>query len=258
MKFSILLCLAFSHLLLIVPARAAVVSATQHGVGVGDFDAMISTTDLIAGQLGTELAPLYGWHPANTDPADQMAALTDGAGILGSGLTGLLDDFPAAGTPAKTVRYSFPSSDISSFQILTGNNGADGRIFSTTVIRYSVNNGGSFNYLGYFQSDPSGTLNLNTYRSTMVRIYDDSSPLLLSGVTDVIFELYAVDNSLGQMRDPFDGVNPYTGADDGLTAPITSPLVLELDVVAVPEPSTLCLLGLGVLLLRKLPSRRAG
>lgn len=227
---------------------AAVVSSTAHGAGSGDFNATIAVNDLIAGQLGTELAPFKGWHPANSAPADQLPAFTDGAGLLGSGLTGLLNDFPGAGVPAKTVQYSFPASDISSFHILTGNNGADGRIFSTTVIRYSDNGGSSFNLLGYFQSDPSGTSNLGTFRSTLVTIFDDVNPILLSDVTDVIFELYAVDNTGGQMRDPFDGVNPYTSLDDGLSAAFVSPLVWELDVVAVPEPSSWALFAGGLAL----------
>jgi hypothetical protein len=55
-----------------------------------------------------------------------------------------------------------------------------------------------------------------------------------------------VDNTAGQMRDPFDGVNPFTSIDDGLSAPIVSPLVWELDVVAIPEPSTTGLFALGL------------
>ena len=247
LRYLLLACLVPAAL---TTARAAVVSSTLHGAGSHDLDGMIASDDLIAGQIGTELAPFNGWHSANSAPADQLPAFTDGAGVLGSGLTGLLNDFPGAGVPAKTVRYSIAASDISSLSILTGNNGGDGRIFSTTVVRYSINSGGDFNLLGYFQSDPSGTINNSgsspRYNSTLVTIYDESSPVLLSGVTDLIFELYAVDNTAGQMRDPFDGLNPFTGVDDGLTAPIESPLVWELDVVAIPEPATLGMFALGL------------
>ena len=68
---------------------------------------MISATDLIEGKntLDTDVyvnpsdsfgqTSLPGWHPANTNPADQLSAFTDGAGMLSSGLTGLLNDnFP--------------------------------------------------------------------------------------------------------------------------------------------------------------------
>jgi len=50
---------------------------------------------------------------------------------------------------------------------------------------------------------------------------------------------------------PYDGVNPFTGLDDGLNAAFVSPLVWELDVLAIPEPSTLALLVLGLLALRR-------
>ena len=33
------------------------------------------------------------------------------------------------------------------------------------------------------------------------------------------------------MRDPFDGINPFTDTDDGLTAAFVSPLVWEIDVL---------------------------
>jgi hypothetical protein len=245
--------------LLILPltaVRAGVVSTTVHGDGSHDLDPLISVGDIIAGQLGTEQAPLLGWHPANTSPVDQLAALTDGSGLLGSGLTGLLNDFPGAGIPAKTVRYSFAATDISSLKILSGNNGKDGRIFSTTVVQYSDNGGNSFSTLGYFQSDPSGTINPGTYASTMLTIYDDASPVLRAGVTDIIFQLYAVDNTGGEMRDPFDGVNPFTGIDDTFSAAFVSPLIWELDVVQVPEPSTAALVGLGLLAVWRRTSRR--
>lgn len=233
--------------ILAVAAQAAVTSTTSHGAGATDLNAMIAVGDLISGQMGLELPPLNGWHPANTNPADQGAALTDDVGPLG-GLTGLLNDFPTLGTPAKTLQYNLGGAkDIAGIQVLTGNFGKDGRVFSTTVVRYSTD-GSTFNLLGYFGSDAPGTINAGTWGSTMVQIYDDASSTLLAGVTDVIFELYAVDNTGGQYRDPFDGVNPFNGLDDGLTAAFVSPLVYELDVVEVPEPASLGLLVLGGLL----------
>jgi len=240
-------------------AQAAVTSSTIHGLTVHELDPMIAVGDLISGQIATELPGDLGWHGANADPLDKLPAFTDDIGERGTGLTGLLNDFPGAGNPAKRVQYTLPAAtDISRLQILSGNAGGDGRIFSTTVVSYSVDNGGSFNPLGssgYFQSDPSGTINNSgsspRYYSTMVSIYDDASPLLQAGVTDLIFEFYAVDNTGGQMRDPFDGLNPFTGSDDLLTAPIASPLIWEIDVLSIPEPSALALLALGLLALRR-------
>jgi hypothetical protein len=91
--------------------------------------------------------------------------------------------------------------------------------------------------LGYFQSDPSGTINNESTEgvipnaATLVSIFDDAAPLMLTGVTNLQIDLYAVDNTQGQMRDPFEGVNPFTGIDDGLTGPNTSPIVWEIDVL---------------------------
>jgi hypothetical protein len=255
MKFRSLFTSGLVTLMLVAAAQGAVVSTTLHGDSSHALDSYIATGDLIAGQMGVELAPLYGWHPANSNPADQLPAMTDDAGLLASGLTGLLNDFPTPGTPAKTLQYSFPATDIAGIQVLTGNNGGDGRIFSTTVVRYSTDGGSNYSVLGYFQSDPSGTLNNGgsnpRYYSTLVQIADDSSAVLAAGVTDVIFELYAVDNTGGQMRDPFDGVNPFTGIDDTLSAAFVSPLVFELDVIAVPEPAALALLAIGALAIRR-------
>jgi hypothetical protein len=229
-------------------ASAAPIFTTDHGL-VYDFDAQIAQDDLIAGMIAIELPGDTGWHPANTDPLDQLPALTDGDGLRAPGaLTGLLNDFPGAGNPTKLIQYDLANpSDVSEIRILTGNEGGDGRIFSTTVIKYSTDNGANFDMLGYFQSDPSGTLNNAgsdpRYYSTLVTITDDSGGPLAAGVTNIEFDLYAVDNTGGQMRDPFDGMNPFTGADDGLTAAFVSPLVWELDVI--PEPASLSLLLLG-------------
>jgi hypothetical protein len=200
----------------------------------------MSDSDLIDGLIATELPGDLGWHPANTNPADQLPAFTDGVGALGT-LTGLLNDFPAAGSPAKLIQYDLGGAfDISGINIFTGNvNNSDGRIFSTTVIRYSTDNGETFNELGYFQSDPSGSINNESGNEgttrdavTLVSILDDAAAPLATGVTNLQFDFYAVDNTLGEMRDPFDGLNPFTEVDDGLTPAFVSPLVWEIDVLS--------------------------
>jgi len=227
-------------------AMGAVVSTTTHAATHTGLDGLMSGTDLLAGLIGVEQPGDQGWHPANGNPADQLPAMTDGLGAI-SGLTGLMNDFPGAGNPAKLIRYDLGGAkDVAAINIFTGNAGKDGRVFSTSVILYSTDGGQNFSTLGYFQSDPSGTVNAGgQWGAKMVSITDDVSATLLAGVTHIQFNLYAVDNTQNQMRDPFDGVNPYTGIDDGLTAAFVSPLVYELDVIEVPEPTALVLISLG-------------
>jgi len=242
-------------------AGAAANSTTQHSTSLSGFDATISSTDLIHGILGATLPGDNGWHPANTNPADQLAAFTDGLGDLGTGLTGLLNDFPGAGVPTKRVQYDLGGAkNIAEIRVLSGNTAPDGRIFSTTVIRCSTNNGGAFGDLGYFQSDPSGTLNGAAaggaaWRSTLVTIFDDAGPTLRANVTNLQFDFFSVDNTGGQMRDPYDGLNPYTGSDDTLTAAFVSPRILEIDVIEVPEPMAASLLILGGLVIARIRRR---
>jgi hypothetical protein len=228
-------------------AQAAVTTTSTRGASAGDLNGMLSATDAIAGLIATELPGDKGWHPANpaaTNPANPngLAAFTDGTGAI-SGLTGLLNDFPAPlGTPVKVIQYDLPQAiDVQRIAILSGNQtNADGRIFSTSVIRYSTNGGSSFQQLGYFESAPLGSINNESGnpgstidQALLLEIFDDASETLLSGVTNLQFDFYAVDNTQGQYRDPFDGINPFTGIDDELTAAFSSPLIWEIDVVGV-------------------------
>ncbi len=228
----------------------------------GGLDDLISSNDCIQGLIASELAGDKGWHPAVSDPLDKLPALTDGGGMRHTGLTGLLNDFPGAGAPAKRISYDLTGTQcnlygIEKINIFTSNN-EDGRAFSTSVIHYSMDGGANYTTLGYFQSHPSGTINMDGHaqsigiKATLVSIFDDVKKTVIpAGVTNIWFDLYAVDNTGGQMRDPFEGVNPFTGTDDGLTEAFVSPLVMELDVIALPEPATLILLGLGGLWLRR-------
>lgn len=235
-------------------AGAVVTSTTLHGAEKDSLNGFIQVGDALSGLIPTELLGDNGWHPANTNPAQQLPIFTDDMG--GSGLDGLLNDFPPSGLPTKIIQYDFAQPTlIPALQILTGNEGKDGRVFSTTAISASTDGGTSFSPVGYFESDPLGTSNGGRWASTLVRIFDDSGAPLVTGATNLIFEFYGVDNTLDEYRDPFDGVNPFTNLDDGLTVPNMSPLVWEIDVV--PEPSTglLLLTALTGSLLRR--NRRA-
>lgn len=222
-----------------MPAGGAVTFTTAHSPTYTGYDTLLSSSDHIQGLIPFENPGDNGWHPANTNPADQLPIFTDGLGGIRN-LAGLLNDFPGAGNPTKVIEYMLGAPvDIGRINILTGNRlDSDGRIFSTTVVNYSTD-GINFNQLGYFQSDPSGTINdknaPDAQAATFVSIFDDASATMLSGVTNIEFLFYSVDNTGGQMRDPYDGVNPFSGLDDGLTAAFVSPLVWEIDVLAPTE-----------------------
>ncbi|MGD9634265.1 MAG: cellulase family glycosylhydrolase [Pirellulales bacterium] len=214
---------------------------TEHALSDAALSTHFSNSDLLQGRIPTVLAGDIGWHsanPASTNPNDPngLAAFTDGVGDLGSGVTGLLNDFPTPGSPAKLVSYDLAAPhDIDEIRIFTGNNGKDGRIFSTTAV-WTSTDGVDYDLLGYFQSDPSGSQNNastpgGAKGSTLVRIFHDDGTPIVEGVTHLRFDFYAAANIPGVMLDPFDGVNPFTGIDDGLAAAYVSPLVREIDVL---------------------------
>ena len=217
------------------PSGTTVRYTTEHASSDTGLSYTYSNSDILQGLLPTELAGDLGWHPVNTNPVDQLPAFTDGIGDTGSGLTGLLNDYPAAGQPAKLVSYDLGDAyDLSEIHLFTGNFGMDGRVFSTTAI-YTSTDGSDYELLGYFQSDPSDSENNAGSQggpdgATVVRVFrDDGSPLAV-GVTHLRFDFYAVSDLSGLMRDPFDGVNPFNGVDDGLSEAYVSPLVREIDV----------------------------
>jgi hypothetical protein len=216
-------------------------ATTEHATTEAGLSIGYSNDDLLETRIPTVLAGDLGWHSANPASSDAnnpngLAAFTDGVGDLGSGVTGLLNDFPAAGSPAKLVDYDLESPhDIDEIRIFTGNNGQDGRIFSTTAV-WTSSDGLEFDLLGYFQSDPSGAVNDSgtpggPNGATVVRIFHEDGTSIAEGVTHLRFDFYAVANLQGTLLDPFNGVNTFTGFDDGLEAAYVSPLVREIDVL---------------------------
>ncbi len=235
--------------------NAAVNVVTTQGEEA-DLAKLYSSEDLIDGLIATELPGDLGWHPANTDPLDQLPALTDGVGLRASGLTGLLNDFPGAGNPTKRLQYDLATAvDVAEIDVFSGNDGRDGRVFHTYTVSFSSDNGTNWSEPIYVQSHPSGTINNNGFRVTLTQLMDTSG-ILAADVTNLQFDFYAVDNTGGQMRDPYDGVNPFTAMDDGLSAAFVSPLIWEIDVVEVPEPLSVILVGIGGLLIRRRNIRR--
>lgn len=207
-----------------------------------------SNMDLINGNLGVE-GPDNGWHPAIAgNPALQRPVLTNG--IYDTDLGGLLNDFPGAGNPTKVMTYALGGAyKISSISVISSNPfGFDGRVFHTYTVETSTD-GANYGFLAYVQSANSGALNgvAGGPRDEMTATrVSQAVGFLAMGVTHVRIKLYSVDNTQGQNRDPFDGVNPFTGVDDGLTAAFNSPLIREIDIEGVPEPGTMLALGAGI------------
>ena len=232
MKRIRLLALCALNLLACQVAAAPMLTVTQGEEA--DLAATYSSSDLIQGLIATELPGDLGWYPANTDPADQLPAFTDGIGLRATGLTGLLSDFPGAGNPAKQIRYALLApADITELRIFSGNDGRDGRVFHTYTVRYSTNGAQTFMPPIHVQSHASGTLNNASFNSWRVVLSQltDTTGLLASRVTHLDLDFFAVDNTGGEMRDPFDGINPFTGGDDLFTAAFVSPLVWEVDLL---------------------------
>ncbi|MEQ8849303.1 hypothetical protein [Botrimarina sp.] len=240
-------------------ANAAVTSETYHGASSDLLDLPFtpSDSDLIAGELPSSASGIGTMNGFRTDPpmtpaGDQFPAYTDGLGLLGSGLTGLLaDNEPVVdGRIIQTAVYSLDDSRLDEIRVFTGNSSGDARQFSTFVVSLSTDGGASFVPVGpsggYFQSDPTDTSPAAGTVSTLQRIFDTSGPLGL-GVDAVQIDFYASsNNTVNAARDPFDGVNPFTGVDDLAPAANQSPLVWEVDLIAIPEPAAamLSLIGL--------------
>lgn len=223
-----------------------VTTQTEHALTDAALSLAYDNSDLLAGKIATERPGDLGWHSAN--PANSngsldvngLPAFTDGVGDLGTGVTGLLNDFPSSGAPAKLLEYDLGGPHrIDEIRVFTGNGGNDGRIFSTTAV-YTSTDGISFDLLGYFQSDPSGAVNNQSTPggpdgATVVRIFRDDGTELASDVTHLRFDLFAVSDLDGVMRDPFSGTNSFNLQDDGIGLAFVSPLVRELDVLGVPQ-----------------------
>lgn len=257
-------------------ANGQVITATTHGYNTADMIPLYSTTDLVQGlTIGVGLAPVaaecvqmgatdpLGFHSANQQPQDQWDSFTDGVGHESSlGLYGLLADnyqmgsyVGASGRSVTSWIYELPNpSVVGQINVFTGNWGnADGRIFHTYQVSFSED-GILFSDPIYVQSDAYRTINREGdteepgyvtihARWTLTKLYDAVGPLA-TNVKYIKFRFYSCTHGWstpggqgGWFSDPFDGVNPYTGVDDGIVAPDGSPLVGEVDVL--PEKTVI-------------------
>lgn len=177
----------------------SVVVATSQGDSEAALAQTCSSTDLLNGLIPVELPGDQGWHPANPASGNSMAptglpAFTDGIGAV-TGLEGLLNDFPGAGNPAKRIQYSLGGPKvINEGRVFTGNEGRDGRVFHTYTLEMSADGGASWLAPIYVQSHLSGTVNTARWRAVLTQITDTGGPLA-SGVTDMRFQFFAVDDT---------------------------------------------------------------
>lgn len=252
------LCSLVVMLMATASADAAIVGKTKHSDATfavpGDVVNSIVSGDMLeqVGVVASESNAATGWHGAAPAEPGRFIQVTDGAGPA-TNLDGLMNDF--SGAPVNVFTYALTKpKNVSAVQVIGGNYGGDGRAFITVVVEASTDGGnnyfgvGGVGGTGYYQSDPSGTLNQppDGFEETRIRIKDDGGADIVSGATHLRFSMFSVDNTGGQNRDPYDGVNPYTNLDDGLTAAFVSPLIWEID--ALPEPSSAVLLALGALI----------
>lgn len=205
-----------------------------------------SAADMINAQVGTQISG--GFHPANTVPADQIPAFTDGAGL--AGLAGLLADFPGAGVPAWSGFWTFGGAqNVGEIRIFSGNAGNDGRVFHNVDIFTTTDPvpsaGGTWTPLMQ-QVRPAAFGAVNTGGAiqgtlTVVNNNGGAGTFLVTGATGIRFDFFSVSNTALRFDDPYTGVNPITLADDGSAAAFESPLLLEVDVfnsfITPPTPS---------------------
>ena len=245
MKIASFVLATSATLVLSLPVSAAPTAVTTHGAENTSLSSMIAVGDLISGQNGVELAGDLGWHPAN--PAAPNSTLPEGLpaftdDVNNTGLFGLLNDFPPGGRPdqassvlaGRSEGYQRDSNPVGQ-QRQGWSRLLDDRYQHVDQWRRQLFDA------GILSIDLSGTVNSGQWGSTLVEITNGAGGALATGVTHVIFDFYAVDNSQGELRDPFDGVNPFTGVNDGFNAPISSPLIWEVDVIGVPEPTAAAL-----------------
>lgn len=211
--------ISLTFIALAVAAQAAVVVTTsnQVGDGVNPFTPTYTplTNDLING-----LSPISSAGTFTLEASDGTPALTNGAypplatGVVGSHI-GLATGGNGGGAGTQ-VTYVFTMSNIARVDVYGGwnDNGRDEQEFS---LEFSSNGGATFGS-PILSGEFNPTVGASLQSATLVRISDNAGPL----ATAV--------NAL-RVSFNFPVENGYVG-------------YAEIDVVAVPEPGALGLLGL--------------
>lgn len=200
-----------------------------------------SSADLLHNNVATRR--LGGFHPVNTNPADQERAFTDGAGL--GGLTGLLMDYPGDGNPAWSGYWILAGGatvDLGEIRVFSGNRGKDGRVFhhydvytsdATTITAATT----WTPLLREVTSAPYGTRNAGTIEAMLTRVTRQTGNLA-TGVRALRIDFYATSKTDSVMHDPWRGghVLDRDGGDEA----VESPLIFEVDVFStamLPTPS---------------------
>jgi len=226
--------LIFSVALLLVAvssgAWAATVWTGAMYANFSDYPVPLSSTDLINGlnqYNGGAVIEAGGFHWAFPDGPQ----LTDG--VLGSGTDSVLQDF-APGNLALQIRYILPVPTVlAEIRSFGGNPGRDGRVFQDLDVEVSPD---GVNWLEivheaitapFYTSNPSN-------EASLIRIYDDAGPLVEGvPIKEIRLKYWLVDNSQNWFLPRTEG---------GLN---TAPIIKEIDVLPIPEPSSILALAGG-------------
>ena len=188
--------------------------------------------DPLNGNVATRISG--GFHPANSNPADQEPAFTDGASL--GGLTGLLADFPGQNIPAWSGFWVLDGGNVVNLRelrVFSGNNGKDGRVFHHYDIYVTDDPVPSATSPWRLTKEqvtpvPFGTGNLSgAIEASLTQVTNPSGGDLATSVTGLRLDLYAVSRNDNLFHDDWDACQ---GDDrDGAGAAFQSPLVYEVD-----------------------------
>jgi hypothetical protein len=215
--------------------QAAVTYDWEMNPGFAEYHAaQPSSTDVLQGNLGTVKAG--GFHWVTPAPGEQW--LTDGA-IDSECIRSILQDFAAANCSLWII-YDFEPTVLTEINTFGASGDADGRVFQNVSVGYKDQFGMWHSLIDYAHTGPYYRSNVDSH-SSLIHIYDtEGGPILDGGGTPIVFhglafKFWLVDNTMNWFMDPFDpGLN-------------TASKIKEID--AIPEPTTIALLGLGGLAL---------
>ncbi len=201
-----------------------------------DLSPGISSVDALNGKVG--IIDFGGFHPSI--PNDQ-AKFTDGQ--LGSNVDCVLWDYMA---PTLIVRYedtegNWTPTPVANILSFAGNGSKDGRVFQNIQMKWKDASGNWIDVLGGSQltTAPFHTSNSGN-EASLINVYNDAGGALFGGATvhGLTLTYWAVDNTQNWFLPPSEN-------------PVAATILKEIDVIAIPEPTSLVLLVLAGLLLRR-------